>query len=385
MNQNNYDVIIAGAGSVGTPTAYYMAKAGLKVLVIDQLASSGQGSNKHAIGGLRATHSDPAKIRLCTDSISIVGNWQQTHGDDLEWQENGYSFVAYDEEIEHTLKDLLTLQKSLGLNIDWHDAEGIIRLAPDINPDGLRGGTYSPQDGSASPLKTSFAFWKHAVEAGVTFHFKEKIEGLILQGDRVVGVKTSKANYHAPILIDAAGSWSAELGAMAGLNIPVKPDAHEAGITEAVEHMFGPMIVDIRSRPGSDNFYFYQQQSGKIIFCVTPSPQIWGNLILDTQFYLPHASRRLIEVMPRLANVRVRRTWRATYPMTPDGSPLLGRVNGLEGYILATGMCGQGFMLGPGVGRLLAKLVTNALEPEDEIILEALQLERSYSSKEKLK
>jgi sarcosine oxidase subunit beta len=108
-------------------------------------------------------------------------------------------------------------------------------------------------------------------------------------------------------------------------------------------------------------------------------------LILDTQFYLPHASRRLIEVMPRLANVRVRRTWRATYPMTPDGSPLLGRVNGLEGYILATGMCGQGFMLGPGVGRLLAKLVTNALEPEDEIILEALQLERSYSSKEKLK
>ena len=385
MSSQKYDVIIAGAGSVGTPTAYYLALAGLKVLGLDMLASNGQGSNKHAIGGLRATHSDPAKIRLCADSLEIVGKWQETHGDDLEWQENGYSFVAYDEDVEKTLKDLLTLQKSLGLNIDWHDADGIRALAPDINTDGLRGGTYSPQDGSASPLKTNFAFWKHAREHGAEFHFAERITELQVQGGRINGVKTDKASYSAPVLIDAAGSWSHELGSMLGLDLPVRPDAHEAGITEAVGRLVGPMIVDIRTRPGSSNFYFYQHGSGKIIFCVTPNPLIWGNLDLDTQSYLPHACRRLVEVLPRLANVRVRRTWRGTYPMTPDGSPILGPVEGLDGYLLATGMCGQGFMLGPGVGRLMSKLVTGSLNAADQEILQALKLNRSFDSKEKLK
>jgi len=76
--KNTYDVIIAGAGSVGTPTAFFLSKAGLKVLVIEPLASTGQGSNKHAIGGVRATHSDPAKILLCANSIKILSAWQNT-------------------------------------------------------------------------------------------------------------------------------------------------------------------------------------------------------------------------------------------------------------------------------------------------------------------
>jgi len=159
-------------------------------------------------------------------------------------------------------------------------------------------------------------------------------------------VTTNKGHYSTNYFINAAGSWSAEIGRLVGLDLPVKPDAHEAGITEAVQPMFNPMIVDIRSRPGSSNFYFYQHPSGKVIFCVTPNPQIWGYLDRDTSAFLPLASTRLIETMPKLANLRVRRTWRGTYPMTPDGNPILGEVEGIEGFLLATGACGQGFMLG---------------------------------------
>ena len=102
-----YDVIIIGSGSIGTPTALCLAKAGYKTLVLDGAPSVGQGSNKRAIGGVRATHSDPAKIRLCLRSIEIFRTWQELYGDDIEWVTGGYSFVAYREQEENTLKTLL--------------------------------------------------------------------------------------------------------------------------------------------------------------------------------------------------------------------------------------------------------------------------------------
>ena len=94
VNQS-YDVVVIGSGSVGVPAAWAMARSGLNVLVVDKLASPGQGSNKAAIGGIRATHSEPAKIRICLRSLEIASTWRETHGDDIEWQMGGYSFVAY--------------------------------------------------------------------------------------------------------------------------------------------------------------------------------------------------------------------------------------------------------------------------------------------------
>ena len=163
MSRNNtYDVIIAGAGSIGTPTALYQAQAGLRVLVIEALASPGQASNKHAIGGIRATHSDPSKIYLCTKSIEVFSSWNEVYGDDIDWRSGSYNFVAYNEDVERTLKGLLDQQRALGLNINWVGKEENLAIAPHLNPDGLLGGTFSPEDGSASPLKACFAFWRHA-------------------------------------------------------------------------------------------------------------------------------------------------------------------------------------------------------------------------------
>ncbi len=383
--QTNYDIIIAGAGSIGTPTAFFLAEAGFKVLVIDPRPSTGQASNKHAIGGIRATHSDPAKILLCSNSIEIFSHWEVEHGQDIEWKAGGYSFVAYDDDIEKTLKDLLDMQRSLGLNINWLDRHDFLELVPDINPKDLHGGTYSPEDGSASPLKASFAFYQEAVRRGAVFQFSEKVTAIKTEAGKVRSVTTDKGSYSTNYFINAAGSWAAEIGRMIGVELPVKPDAHEAGITEAVQPMFNPMIVDIRSRPGSSNFYFYQHPTGKIIFCVTPNPQIWGNLDQDTSAFLPLASRRLIETMPKLANCRVRRTWRGTYPMTPDGNPILGEAEGIEGFLLATGACGQGFMLGPGVGQLMTHLIQDTLSDQERQCLYSMRLNRDWTSMEKLK
>jgi sarcosine oxidase subunit beta len=382
---SNFDVIIIGSGSIGTPAAMYLAQAGLSTLVLDSAASVGQGSNKRAIGGVRATHSDPAKIALCLRSIDIFSTWQQIYGDDIEWVAGGYSFVAYREKEEQTLKELLKIQQSYGLDINWLDRQATIELLPGVNTRDLIGGTYSPKDGNASSLLAVHAMYNQAVKAGAIFQFQECVNGYLIDGDSITGVKTDKAEYHAPVVINAAGAYARPLAQLAKLDVPVNPDAHEAAITEPVSHFLDPMIVDIRPGPGSANFYFYQHVTGQIIFCITPSPNIWGDLTTETSEFLPMASRRLVELMPWLTNIRIRRSWRGLYPMTPDGFPIVGWAKELRGYLYAVGMCGQGFMLGPSVGELLVRIIQDKLTEKDQEILGYLSPYREFAGQEKLK
>lgn len=387
MNSNidKFDVIIIGAGSIGAPTAFYLAKSGLNVLVIDQFPSVGQGSSKRAIGGIRATHSDPAKIQLCIRSIEIFSTWKEIYGDEIDWYKGGYVFVAYRDQEEKSLKTLLETQKQLGLQIDWLDKQQLLEVAPDLNKQELIGGTYSPEDGSASPLLATHAFYNHAQKLGAVFHFSESIEEIIIHNGKIKGVKTTKSTYFADIVINAAGPWAGQIGSLAGINIPVNPDSHEAAITESVSRFLNPMIVDIRPYEGSSNFYFYQHSTGQIIFCITPRPSIWGFSVEETSDFLPLVAKRMIDVMPRLRNLRVRRTWRGLYPMTPDGNPILGWSNEIEGFFISAGTCGQGFMLGPGMGELIARTIMKTTTANDRDILNSLSPYRNFSGHELLK
>jgi sarcosine oxidase subunit beta len=379
------DVIIVGAGSVGVPAAMSLAEARLKVLVVDQLPSVGQGSNKRAIGGLRATHSDPAKIRICLRSLEIFSTWEARFGDAIEWRKDGYSYVAYRPEEERTLKELLAIQKRSGLHIDWYDAKAFLRIIPDLEPEGLVGGTFSPDDGNASPLLAVHAFYIRAKTLGAEFLFNERVTGIVADGGRVLGVRTDKGEYAAPIVINAAGPWAAEVAGLAGIEVPVRPDSHEAAVTEAVARFLGPMVVDIRPVAGSANYYFYQHDTGQVIFCITPDPSIWGMDVRETSTFLPMVASRMVSLIPRLKNLRVRRTWRGLYPMTPDGFPIVGWTRELEGSMLAVGMCGQGFMLGPGLGELITRMVLGTTTEDDRESLTYLSPYREFKGQEKLK
>jgi sarcosine oxidase subunit beta len=381
----HYDVAVIGAGSVGTPAAAALAEAGARVLVVDGRRSVGQGSNKAAIGGARATHSDPAKIGINLRSLEILSTWQERHGDDIEWHRGGYVFVAYRDQEERALRDLLAVQRSQGLNIDWLDAPALREVVPDLAPRDLLGGTYSPEDGHCSPLLALHAFYERARRLGATFRFGERVTGVAAEGGRVRGIVTDRDRYGADVVINASGAWAREVAALSGIDVPVRPDAHEAGITEPVSHFLDPLVVDLRPGPGSSNCYFFQHRTGQVIFCITPSPPIWGDDTRETSAFLPMVARRLLAVMPRLEQLRVRRTWRGLYPMTPDGSPLVGWARELEGYLLAVGMCGQGFMLGPGLGELLARMVRGQLQPGDEEILSRMSPYREFAGQERLR
>ena len=381
----NYDVIIIGAGSVGVPTALALSEKKLKVLVIDSKQSVGQENNKKAIGGIRATHSDFGKIKISQRSIEIFSTWKEKHGDDIGWMANGYSFPAYNIEDETKLKDLMEIQHSFGLNIKWISSKEYEELVPGINTEGLRGSTYSPDDGSASPLLALNAFYFKSLGFGAEYKFNENVINIEIEDNKVSLVITDKEQYSADTIINASGNNAKEIGELMGIDLPVIPDSHEGAISEPVERFFEPMVVDMRPIKGSANYYFYQNNEGQVIFCITPSPSIIGTDSDSTSEFLPQVAKRMVGLYPRLANLKVRRTWRGQYPMTPDGFPIVGRSKEISNLINAVGMCGQGYMLGPGLGELISRIVTNELSDDDKRALESFDPYRDFSGMEQFK
>ncbi|MCG8568568.1 MAG: FAD-binding oxidoreductase [Spirochaetes bacterium] len=382
---NHFDVIIIGSGSVGTPLAYYLALDKCRVLVIDQNASPGQGQNKRAIGGVRATHSEESKIMVAQKSIEILSSWQEKTGFNIEWRQGGYTFTAYNEADEKKLKETIAWQKKCGLNIEWYDKNDFLKIVPAINPNDLRGGSFSQEDGSASPLLAINSFYFSAKNAGAVFHFQEKVTRLLKQNNRIIGISTDQDTYYGEWVVNAAGAEAAHIGKLANLELPVYPDAHEGGVSEPVKRFLEPMVVDMRSGPESANFYFFQYERGQLLFCITPRPLLKGQMIEHTSRFLPQIARRMVQLMPCLAGISVRRIWRGLYPMTPDGLPIVGTVPNLEGYYNLAGMCGQGFMLGPGLGFYVSQDLTGKLDLSLKKILDHLKLERNFNQAEVFK
>ena len=380
-----YDLVIIGAGSVGVPTAMYTARSGLSVLVIDRRHTAGQGEAKRAIGGVRATHSDPAKIRLTMESREIFSKFSEETGRPIHWKQGGYFFPAYGEREEGILRDTLKVQQAQGLEIDWIDAARCRELVPGLEATDLRGGTYSPRDGYASTIDSNAAFLAESLGAGVDFRFDETVTGFSSDNGAVTAVQTDRETYSCKAVINAAGVGGETIAALAGTRLPILPDTHEAGITEPLGHFFDPMVVDIRKGNGSANVYFYQNEIGQVVFCLTPDPQIEGTDSRSTSVFLPLVARRMINLLPRLGAAKVRRVWRGLYPNTPDGQPFIAADGNLAGLYHAAGMCGQGFMLGPGIGKLMTRWLHGNLTPDDRMVLEQFRLDREFSGTELLK
>ena len=376
-----YDAIIIGAGSVGCPLAYFLAKEGFKTLVLDKRPASGQGENKAAIGGVRATHSDPAKIKICQTSLDIFSKWEDKYGVDIGWKKGGYCFPVFREQEEKVLKSILPIQKSHDLNIDWVDNDRVQEVVPGINSQGLVGGTFSPDDGMVSPLLATEAFTNAAKDLRVEFQYNQMVKDItVSSSNSVESAKTQTDAFHAPIIVNTAGANAREIGNMTGLELPITPDSHEAGISAAVKPFLGPLVVDLRPGPEgkTSNFYFGQLSGGQFIFCYTPSKLFIGENRESTSEFIPIISRRLVDLIPKLKNLLIRRVWRGCYPMTPDGVPIVGKAPGIEGLYLGVGMCGQGFMMGPGTGKNLANIIAKGKPLIEPDVFDLLSPERDF-------
>jgi sarcosine oxidase subunit beta len=160
--------------------------------------------------------------------------------------------------------------------------------------------------------------------------------------------------------------------------VPVTADRHESLVTEAVERLFDPMLVDYRP----DGCYFVQNfGTGHFIGCYTPVPLVPGHRIDASDEFITEMPRRMVRLIPRLAGVKVLRQWAGSYEMSPDGNPLCGESE-VRGFYVSSGMSGHGFMFAPALGRFVAELM---LEGKSSIPLDEFALLRNFGKAEAMK
>lgn len=371
-----YDVIVIGGGIAGTSAGYYLARARLRVLLLEKsfLAS---GSTGRCIGGIRQQFTTSTTIQTMRESVRLFSTMQDELGMDVEWKNSGYLFLAHSEEQAEMYRNSLTIQKQFGLDVQFLSAEECQCIVPLLETDGLIGGAWGPSDGQANPFLAVHAYAKNIRQLGGEVRTDEEVVGITGEHRKGFSVQTASGNtYSAGMILNAAGAWAKEVGAMVGVTLPVEPERHEALITEGIEYMGVPMLVDYRT----DGGYFVQRVTGQFIGCFTPKVKVPGHSHESTLEFLADMSWRMVRLIPALADVAVLRQWAGSYSMSPDGIPMIGQTS-VEGFYCIAGLCGHGFMLGPALGKFTAQFMTEGTWP---IPLDEFACGRSFGEKEKM-
>ena len=356
------DVIIIGAGVIGTSIAYYLAKLGCRDVVVLEKNYIGSGSTEKCPGGIRQQFSTELNIRLSVESVRFFKRFEEETGHVADFRQNGYLILAANEDELDTLRHGMALQRELGVEVEQLSPQEVREIAPGLNIDDILGASFCPTDGYADPYSVVTGFASAAKRLGVNIREDAEVTGIELSGDRVKGVVTSQGGFEAPIIVNAAGPYAGIVGRMVGLQIPIRPSKRHIFITEPVfsraDRADGlnrsdlPMVVDFH------NGFWFRREGLCLIFGMRNPEEPEGfSTTVDWDFLTdtlaPVACRRL----PRLADIGITRAQAGLHSDTPDRLAILGEAPTVAGLFLACGFSGHGFMHSPAVGRLTAELI----------------------------
>ncbi len=373
---DKYDAIIIGGGILGLATGYYLSQK-KKILVLEK-SYIGSGSTGRCIGGIRQQFSTPATIKLAMESVRLFKEMEKEFGFSVEYAQTGYLLLAYTDEEVKIFKKNIELQKSFGINVDFITSKEIKELVPYMDTEGVLGGAYSNEDGQAYPFLVLKGYYKGIMKNGSEVLMNTEVERILIKNGKIRGIKLKTGKIiESDIIVNAAGPWAGELSDTIDYPLPFAPERHEAFITSRLKKFFEPMLVDYRK----DGCYFNQRVNGQIIGCYTPHPNHPGKSVDETFEFLYEMSRRAVRLIPELKKAQVLRQWAGSYTMTPDGNPIIDKSE-IEGYFVAGGMSGHGFMLGPATGKLLSELILTGNFSFD---MSEFSINRKFKGKELLK
>jgi glycine/D-amino acid oxidase-like deaminating enzyme len=363
--------VVIGAGALGAATAYHLARRGLDVALLDQHALGSQTSPRAA--GL-TSQADPVPVlaRLRREAGEAFARFEDEMGRSVGYHRSGSLRAAYSEAGEARVREGLATAEKLGIAAALISPAEAERLAPHFRAGAPRAILHVPDDGWLDPARLAVAFAARAAELGARAMPFTRVTGLRAEGGRLTGVATDRGEIHTPVVVDAAGAWTARVAASAGVRVPLVPVRHQLLVTEPIAGV-EPLQPIVRMVEAS--VYVRYEQGGLLFGGYEDTPRVVDAAALPPAFQIADLPldlavlRALIDEVgdhfPALRTARIAIHRGGLPTMTADGRPMLGRVPGLEGFYVASGCCVGGLGLSPAAGRALADLIVDGkCEPD---------------------
>jgi len=351
------DIVIIGAGIVGSSIAYHLTQAGCRnVLVLERESHQGKGSTGKSMGGVRAQFSTPVNIRMSLYSIPFFRAFEGALGHPSGYRDQGYLFVATQEHHLRYLRTNYALQTSLGLKaVELLKAADVARMVPQLRADDILGGSFCSTDGFVDPHSVMTGFMLRAVDGGARLLRNAEATAIEQDGAGICAVLTQTDRIETRTVINAAGAWAGLVSKLAGLDLPVEPLRRMLVPTEPFDKIAhsAPMTVDMAT-----GFHFRPEGLGLLLAWNDPDETPGFKTDFDPGF-VEKILTRGVDRVPCLeeAEVNPKRAWAGLYEMTPDHHPILGAVPGIPGLYLANGFSGHGVMHSPATGKIVSDLV----------------------------
>lgn len=350
---------------MGASVAYHLTRRGITdIVLVEREAQLGAGSTGRNAGGVRHQFSREQNIRLSIESIAAFERFEEDVGAGIDLHQDGYLFLLSREEEVETFRASASLQRRLGVPVEWLTPGEAARLAPGLSVDGVLAATYCAKDGIADPNGVTVGFARAARAAGADIVRGCEVTGLDVAQGRVAGVRTTNGPVSAPVVVDAAGAWAGQVGRLAGLDVPVSPlrrhifmaqPARDATWDDEPHRGKVPatriLVIDFAT-----SFYFHRE-GGQLLFGMGDAAERPGFDTTVRWDFLPDVVEAGMARLPALADAVVSHAWAGLYEMTPDAMPIIGPAAGCEGFYVIAGFSGHGFQHSPAAGRVLADLI----------------------------
>ncbi|WP_144629908.1 NAD(P)/FAD-dependent oxidoreductase [Arthrobacter woluwensis] len=357
------DVLVIGAGVIGAATAYFAAKAGLSVTIVDQ-GLPASGTSSACEGNILVSDKELGpELELTRYSLSVWKGELAEHRHLWEFEAKGGIIVASRPSSLESLHRVMSVQRGFGVVVEELDPAALRRAEPHITPDAL-GGVYYPEDSQVQPMLVAAHLVRLATEAGAVFHAGATVTGMMRDGDRVTGVRTTRGDFAAGNVVNCTGTWAGEIGALAGVNVPVMPRRGFVMVTEPLPPMVHHKVYAAEyidnvgsSDAGLQASPVVEGTPGGTILIGSTRERVGFDRTVSTE-----ALRRLAQnatgLFPFLAGVRAIRHYHGFRPYCPDHLPVIGHDDRAPGLWHAAGHEGAGIGLSVGTGKLLSQALS---------------------------
>ncbi len=366
------DIVIIGGGCMGASTAYYLAQGGAKnVVLLEREKFLGMGSTGRNAGGVRYQFSTEVNVRLSMFSLDIIAHFEELFGISACYNPIGYLFLLTTPGEVATFKTNLELQHRVGVpDARYVEPAEIAPLAPLVNLEGVIGGTFSPRDGLADPNSITQGFAKAATQHGAKIETETTVTAIKTAGNRVSAVVTNRGEIATRTVVNCAGPWAAQIGKMAGLDIPIEPVRRQFFTTDALAGLPRNHVFTIEF---ATSLYFHPEGAGLLVGMSNADEKPGDTYAIDEEFHLKMLERALYR-LPLLEHARVASQTAGLYEVTPDAEPILAQARALPGFYIAAGFSGHGFQHSPATGKVMSELILDGAAKTVDVSM--LDLER---------